>query len=251
MVVAHAAVRWHDLECGFYSADIPLWLELAGPAPGLEPILDLGCGTGRVTLPLAAAGHRLIALDIDAELLATLEQRADGLPVGTVHADARRLELPERELEVVLAPMQTIQLLGGEAGRMALLHGARRHMRASGLLACAIVTDAEAFDTSAGDAGPGPEVARTEEAIFVSRAVAVRVSAARIRIERVRRILAADGSAPATVLSSQPDVIELDRVTAEELGREGMAAGFEPDEIRVIGATEEHVASEVVILRAR
>ncbi len=243
-------VRWHDLECGLYRADLPLWLKLAGPAPTLRPILDLGAGTGRVSLALAGAGHDVIALDRDADLLAALADRTDGLPVRTVNQDARRLELAERDLALAIAPMQTIQLLGGVAGRGELMSGVRRHMRAGGILACAIVTDAEEFDCGAGDLGPGPEVARTQDAIFVSRAVSVRVSDSVIRIERVRRVLSADGSEPASVLRTEPDVIELDRVTAPELAHEARAAGFEAESVQVTAATEEHVASEVVILRA-
>ena len=53
------------------------------------------------------------------------------------------------------------------------------------------------------------------------------------------------------MLRTEPDVIELDRVTLAQLGREAEASGFDADGIRVTAATEEHVASEVVILRAR
>ena len=39
---------WHDLECGAYDEDLPLWRALAGEAGGA--VLDIGAGTGRVTL---------------------------------------------------------------------------------------------------------------------------------------------------------------------------------------------------------
>ncbi|MDQ6751787.1 MAG: hypothetical protein M3Z33_13685, partial [Actinomycetota bacterium] len=77
MMVAATAelhdVRWHDLECGAYSADLPLWLELAAGAGG--PVLDVGAGTGRVALELARAGHVVTALDSDAGLLCALRGR--------------------------------------------------------------------------------------------------------------------------------------------------------------------------------
>ena len=71
-----------------YTADLPLWHELAAAAPG--PVLDVGAGTGRVALHLARAGLEVTALDIDAELLAELERRAatPGCDVETVVADA-------------------------------------------------------------------------------------------------------------------------------------------------------------------
>ena len=71
------AVAWHDVECASYSADLPLWGELAEEHGG--PVLDLGCGTGRVALDLARRGHDLTALDSDAELVRELAARARGL----------------------------------------------------------------------------------------------------------------------------------------------------------------------------
>jgi predicted RNA methylase len=87
-------VLWHDLECGGYGEDLPLWRALAGEAGG--PVLDVGAGTGRVTLNLAAGGAAVVALDADASVLEALEQRAAGLPVETVVADARDFALGRR-----------------------------------------------------------------------------------------------------------------------------------------------------------
>ncbi len=67
-------VIWHDLECGGYVADLPLWRELARERGG--PILDVGAGTGRVALDLARNGHEVTALDRDPELLDALRRRA-------------------------------------------------------------------------------------------------------------------------------------------------------------------------------
>ena len=58
-----AEVVWHDLECGSYRADLPLWRDLAERHG--DPILDVGAGTGRVSLDLAQAGHRVTALDLE------------------------------------------------------------------------------------------------------------------------------------------------------------------------------------------
>ena len=48
-------VIWHDIECGGYAADLPLWRELAAAEAG--PVLDVGAGAGRVALELARHGH--------------------------------------------------------------------------------------------------------------------------------------------------------------------------------------------------
>ena len=86
-----AAVAWHDVECASYDADLSA---LAGARRRrARPVLDLGAGTGRVALDLAARGHDVTALDSDAGLLAALAHRARerGLRVHASTADARAL----------------------------------------------------------------------------------------------------------------------------------------------------------------
>lgn len=262
-------VVWHDLECGSYGADLPLWLELAREHPR-GPILDVGAGTGRVTLALARAGRRLIALDRDGKLLATLQRRGEGLAIETVCADARDFELPALgEIELCVVPMQTLQLLGGARGRAAFMQSARAHMRAGALLACAIVTDLESFDCS--DGGPGPSVETTSIAgiHYVSQATRVEVYDERIEIER-RRSICVDGGAPAArpgritehrkadapvdrSYTAEPadvrDVVVLDRLSAHLVEDEARALGWQVEPARVIAATAEHTGSEVVMLR--
>src|SRR5204862_2986243 len=48
--------------------DVAFWRRLAADARG--PILELGCGTGRVTLPLARAGAAIVGIDRSAAMLA-------------------------------------------------------------------------------------------------------------------------------------------------------------------------------------
>ncbi|MBV9839279.1 MAG: hypothetical protein JO156_14285, partial [Solirubrobacterales bacterium] len=54
------SVVWHDLECGSYHEDLELWRELARRHG--DPVLEIGAGTGRVSLELARRGHRVVAL---------------------------------------------------------------------------------------------------------------------------------------------------------------------------------------------
>ena len=152
-----ARVVWHDLECGGYRADLPLWRELAERAGGST--LDVGAGSGRVSLDLARAGIGVTALDVDPVLLAALAERAQrlGLSVATVCADARSFSLARRDYALCVVPMQTIQLLGGAEGRVAFLRCAREHLRPGATLACAILASLEPFDCSQGTAGPAAE----------------------------------------------------------------------------------------------
>jgi len=260
------AVVWHDLECGCYTADLPLWRELAGAtttitgtddaerdaSAGAPPsaVLDVGAGSGRVTLDLARAGHGVTALDLDAELLQALRERAAGMRVDTVCADARTFELDRRDFALCVAPMQTVQLLGGPVGRLEFLRRARAHLRPGGALVCAIATEIEPFDCDAGDVGPSPEIARVGGTTYISRATRVRVGRRVVRIERERAVLAGEDPAAQEQPAWVRDVVELDRVSVGQLQREGREAGLTEAGTRAIPATEEHTASVAVMFRA-
>ena len=252
---ARAVVAWHDLECGRYRADLPLWRELASAAAraGSEQaasILDVGAGSGRVALDLARAGHRVSALERDAALLGALGERAVGLSVRALAGDARSFRLRRRDFALCLVPMQTVQLLGGARGRGAFLRQARAHLRAGGLLACAIVTELEPFDCAHERAGPAPETMRVEGTLYISRPLRVQVRRRSIRIERERLLVPAGRALQSAETLRERDVVELDRVSAAELEREGRAAGLRPEPARTVAATEDHVGSTVVMLRA-
>jgi SAM-dependent methyltransferase len=237
--VSAAAVEWHDLECGGYTADLALWRELAAEAGGR--VLDVGAGTGRVALDLARRGVRVTALDRDGELLAALAARAGDLPVATVAADARSFAL-ETTFALLIAPMQTVQLLGGAAGRRAFLRCAAAHLAPSGRIACALADRLESFGPE--NAGlPLPDMRETGGRVLSSQPVRVRRDAEAWIIERVRQEVGPGGEVEVT-----DDAIRLDAVTAEQLEAEAAAEGLRPRGRRRVPETAEHVGSEVVVL---
>lgn len=242
-------VIWHDLECGAYRADLPLWLSLAAGAGTSEAparVLDIGAGTGRVAIALARAGHPVSAVDIDPVLLQTLSDRAAGLPVVAIGADARSFALERRDHDLGLLPMQTLQLMRGPAERAAVFERAREHLRAGALLACAIVTDVESFDSRGGALGPAPESVRLGRERYVSRAIRVQSGKRMITIERERLIDPGPGD-PAPPPAPELDVIELERLTAEQLHEEARTLGLTPRPSVMIAETEDHTGSEVVV----
>jgi SAM-dependent methyltransferase len=237
-----ATVVWHDVECGTYAEDLPLWRSLAGEYG--YPVLDVGAGTGRITLDLARRGHHVTALDSDPALLAALRSRGEGLELETVHGDARGFDLGSR-FALCLVPMQTIQLLGGADGRAGFLECARLHLVSGGVLAIALADELDVFEVADGAPGPLPDVTEIDGVVYSSRPVAVRAQDDGFVLERRREIVSAAGQ-----LSVERDLIVLDRLDAATLEREGAAAGLRPASRMEIPPTEDYVGSTVVMFRA-
>jgi SAM-dependent methyltransferase len=235
--MSEAAVIWHDVECGAYDADLPLWEELAQRCDG--PVLDLGCGTGRVALHLARRGHRVIALDREHELILELAERAGDLPVEPICADALDFELTE-PVGLALAPMQFLQLLRSSESRVRCLRRVAAAVRPGGLLATALVAR---LPTSEGDLPPLPDVREVDGWIYSSLPTGMGMRGRQLHLKRLRQIVAPDGD-----LTHEIDEIRLLIVDPRELEAEAAAAGFSPAGRRAIPATEAHVGSVVVLL---
>jgi SAM-dependent methyltransferase len=233
-------VIWHDIECGGYRADLDLWLDLAASEQG--PVLDVGAGTGRVTLELARAGHEVVALDREPEFLDELRRRAGTLAVQTVVGDAGGFELPGRRFGLIIAPMQTIQLLG-RRGRAGCLKSVREHLAPHGLAACALASDIDPFDGRS-VVLPLPDMDVIDGTSYYSQPIALRDVGERMAIERVRTVVTATGER-----SSCEDVIHLDKVDAAQVEAEALRAGLRPAGRRLIAPTDEHEGTTVVMLR--
>jgi SAM-dependent methyltransferase len=236
-----SAVIWHDLECGAYDVDLPLWRELADEHRG--PIADVGAGTGRVALDLARRGREVIALDVDADLLNALHARAGGLTVTTLCADARDLVLDD-PVELIIVPMQSIQLFGGAPGRARFLTAARAALAPGGVLALAIADTLEAVAGEVIDP-PRPDICEIKGVVYSSRPVALRDTGDTVLIERVRETVDAAG-----VRTVDSDVIALDKLTADELEAQGRDAGLRVLPRREVPWSDEYIGSIVVMLGA-
>jgi SAM-dependent methyltransferase len=233
-----AAVTWHDVEHGAYDADLPLWRELAAAADG--PVLDLGAGTGRVAIDLAAHGHDVVALDSDPALLGTLAERDPR--VTTVTADARDFDLTA-SFALVIAPMQLVQILGGRRGRLAMLEQVRSHLEPGGVFAAALAEPRDAIPDS-GASPPLPDMLERDGWVFSSQPIAVREENGCVIVTRRRQAVS-----PAGGLEEETAEIALDLVTAEELEHEARSAGLTPAERRVVADTPDHIGSTVILCR--
>jgi SAM-dependent methyltransferase len=130
-------------------ADVPFWRRLARRTDGQA--LELGCGTGRVSLPLARAGVRLVGLDRSAAMLArarrrlrsrrTAPRRSAAPGLDLVRGDIRRLPFSAGRFDLVLAPYGILQSLLGDRDLASALREAARVLRPGGLLGVDLVPD--------------------------------------------------------------------------------------------------------------
>ena len=104
------------------------------------PVLELGAGTGRVTLALARDGIAVHALDIEARMLAFLQRKLDDEPpevrarVTIVEGDMRAFRLAER-FALVIAPFRALLHNLTDADHLACFRRVREHLRPGGRLA--------------------------------------------------------------------------------------------------------------------
>lgn len=237
------AVVWHDVECAGYAEDLAVWEELAAAAPG--PTLELGAGTGRVALHLAAGGHELATLDPDPSLVEELRRRAreHRLPVAVHAGDARAFELGRR-FPLIIAPMQVVQLLGGADGRASMLAAVRRHLEPGGRFAAAVADPLEGGPAE-DLLPPVPDVRELDGWAWSSRPLTVRASGGEVVIERLRESVSPDGE-----LSASAATVRLEQVEAGQLERQASRLGFRALAPRRVAATEAYVGSTVVVLEA-
>ncbi|HET8820038.1 MAG TPA: class I SAM-dependent methyltransferase [Thermoleophilaceae bacterium] len=233
------AAAWHDVEHGAYDADLPLWRELAEAAAG-GPVLDLGAGTGRVAVDLAAHGHEVVALDSDPALLSVLADRAPG--VTTVTGDARDFDLGA-SFPLVLAPMQLIQIIGGRDGRAAMLERVHSHLEPDGTFAAALADPHEAA-TGEHTEPPLPDMLERDGWVFSSLPVAIEERNGRVVVTRRRLSVS-----PAGALEEEMAEIAFDLVSADEFEEEARTARLTPADRRTVAETPDHIGSTVVVCR--
>lgn len=90
--------RFYDLDYEAFQEDVTLYLGLAERTGG--PLLELGCGTGRLLLPLARAGYHVTGVDLSPRMLEIAQAKVGMAEVGErvtlVQADMRHVDLPQQ-----------------------------------------------------------------------------------------------------------------------------------------------------------
>ncbi len=146
--------RRFAVEHAHYEDDIAFWRRHAARLGG--PVLDLGCATGRVAIPLARDGHEVWALDRSPAMLDELRRRLAGEDPGVaarvhpVEGDLARFELGRRFALVAVA-MNTLQVLTEPDDREAAFRSVSRHLAPGGeLIFDVALPDVEEIEGSMG-----------------------------------------------------------------------------------------------------
>jgi ubiquinone/menaquinone biosynthesis C-methylase UbiE len=122
---------------------------MAAPAEG-KPILELGCGTGRVALPIARHGSRIVGIDRSESMLTRARVRAQRMKlqsrVQLIRGDIRHLPFPDKTFPLVMAPYGILQSLLDEELLRATLKDVNRVLSRSGTFGLELVADLPAWD---------------------------------------------------------------------------------------------------------
>ena len=120
----------YDAEYGGYQGDLAFF----GGLTQKGTVLDLACGTGRLTIPLAQAGFSVTGLDTCDAMLAYAKKKADELSIQWLLGDMTSFELPQ-QFDLIVMTGNAFQSLLTESDQQAMLRCVVQSLKPSGLFA--------------------------------------------------------------------------------------------------------------------
>jgi SAM-dependent methyltransferase len=125
--------EFYDLEFAARDAEVPFYLAQAREGGG--PVLEIACGTGRLTLPIAAAGMKIAGLDVSRPMLERARRRsaALGLNVRWIEQDCSAMSF-DGEFALAFCAANAMQHLLDLDSICAFLQAAKRALRPEGRL---------------------------------------------------------------------------------------------------------------------
>jgi SAM-dependent methyltransferase len=123
--------QYYDLLYGNLEEDLPMWETLTKDVNG--PILEVGCGTGRILLQLAQTGHTLTGLDLSEVALSAAQAKIEAAGLTqqvTLHqADMRHFDLPPKDFALALIPLNTFMHCHTIDDQLATLQAIHSHLQ--------------------------------------------------------------------------------------------------------------------------
>jgi SAM-dependent methyltransferase len=123
----------YDRTAQLDGSDVRFYREQARAGGG--PVLELGCGTGRVLLEIARDGFPCTGLDASAHMLARLRQKSSFANLRLVNAPMQRFDLPGERFGLIFSAFRAFQHLYTVEDQLACLACVRRHLAPGGRLA--------------------------------------------------------------------------------------------------------------------
>lgn len=128
--------RFYDVIYAHRTDDVEMWLDFADSVAG--NILEIGCGTGRVTLPLLRAGFRMTGVDISELSLQKAAAKIAAAEVDNlatlVHGDMRTFDLPQKDFALTIIPINTFMHNLSTPDQRATLNAIAAHLQPGGVL---------------------------------------------------------------------------------------------------------------------
>jgi SAM-dependent methyltransferase len=131
---------YYDLEYSRNRQGLRFYHEMARRAGTKARILEVACGSGRVSQPLLRAGFTVTGLDLSEEMLQLARKKLEGLPeeirqrASYVRGDMRDLDaaLGTQEFDLIFIAINSFQHLATQADQLACLQSIRQHVAPAG-----------------------------------------------------------------------------------------------------------------------
>lgn len=137
--VSYPVEEFHKIRPPDLIHDLPFWQYCAEKYG--HPILDLCCGNGRIAIPLAELGHKVVGVDINQDFISSAQERVEKirsegreLDISFHLADIVDLEL-RRAFSLAIMPDWSLQVLLTQEDQLSFLRRLHRHLLPDGAFA--------------------------------------------------------------------------------------------------------------------